>query len=169
MKGVETMTASKSAVPLSPGDPVPSFSLLDQDGTVVRPEDFLGSKLFIFFYPKANTGGCTTQAVSVQEALEKLDALQVRVLGISPDSPTAQKRFAEKHGLRFPLLSDSDHLVAQAFGVWGEKQVRGKTVQGIVRSAFLFDPSGKLVQAWSPVSPKDTVPKLMEALEPRSS
>lgn len=158
------MVAPKKTALLAPGDPVPSFSLLDQDGNVVRPEDFVGSKLFIFFYPRANTGGCTTQAVSVQEALERLSALKVRAVGISPDSPTDQKRFAEKHGLRFPLLSDSDHLVAEAFGVWGEKNVRGKTVQGIVRSAFLFDSSGKLVRAWSPVSPKDTVPKLLEAL-----
>lgn len=164
MKGADIMHAPKNPAPLGPGDPVPPFSLLDQDGVVVRPEDFLGSNLFIFFYPKANTGGCTAQAVSVQEALERLSGLNVRVVGISPDSPTTQKRFAEKHGLRFPLLSDSDHLVAEAFGVWGEKQVRGKTVQGIIRSAFLFDSTGKLVQAWSPVSPKDTVPKLLEAL-----
>jgi peroxiredoxin Q/BCP len=164
MKGAVAMAAPTQNAPLAPGASVPPFSLLDQDGNVVRPEDFLGSKLFIFFYPKANTGGCTAQAVSVQNALEKLNAMEVIVLGVSPDSPTTQKRFAEKHGLRFPLLSDSDHLVAEAFGVWGEKQVRGKTVQGIVRSAFLFDSAGRLVKAWSPVSPKDTVPKLLEAL-----
>lgn len=150
---------------LVPGDPVPSFSLLDQDGNVVRPEDFEGSKLFIFFYPKANTGGCTAQAVSVQEASNRLKAMGIQVLGISPDSPSAQKKFAEKHGLHYPLLSDSDRLVAEAFGVWQEKQVRGKTAHGIVRSAFLFDARGKLLHAWSPVSPKDTVPKLFEVLE----
>ncbi|MGQ9670003.1 MAG: thioredoxin-dependent thiol peroxidase [Desulfosoma sp.] len=159
------MSASFKPAALTPGDAVPSFSLLDQDGNVVRPEDFAGSKLFIFFYPRANTGGCTAQAVAVQEILPQLNALGVKVLGISPDSPTAQKRFAEKHGLRFPLLSDADHMVAEAFGVWGEKQVRGKSVQGIVRSGFLFDAAGILQKAWSPVSPKDTVPKLMEALK----
>lgn len=150
---------------LTPGDPVPPFSLLDQDGNVVRPEDFAGSKLFIFFYPRANTGGCTAQVLSVQQALDQLSALGVKVLGISPDSSTTQKRFAEKHGVTYPLLSDSDHLVAEAFGVWGEKQVRGKAVQGITRSAFLFDASGSLERAWSPVSPKDTVPNLLQALE----
>jgi len=159
------MVSPPKVVPLAPGDPVPSFSLLDQDGHIVRPEDFAGSRLFIFFYPRANTGGCTAQAQAVQEALERLDTLGVKVIGISPDSPSTQKRFAEKYGLTYPLLSDADHLVAEAFGVWGEKQVRGKAVQGIIRSAFLFDASGTLVQAWSPVSPKDTVPKLLEALK----
>ncbi|ROQ92006.1 peroxiredoxin [Desulfosoma caldarium] len=158
------MSASTKPTALALEEAVPSFSLLDQDGNVVRPEDFAGSQLFIFFYPRANTGGCTAQAVAVQEVLPQLSALGVKVLGISPDSPTAQKRFAEKHGLRYPLLSDADHLVAEAFGVWREKQVRGKKVQGIVRSAFLFDEAGILKKAWSPVSPKDTVPKLMEAL-----
>lgn len=158
------MSAPTKPAALALGEAVPSFSLLDQDGNVVRPEDFAGSKMFIFFYPRANTGGCTAQAVAVQEALPQLNALGVKVLGISPDSPTAQKRFAGKHGLQYPLLSDADHMVAEAFGVWGEKQVRGKSVQGIVRSAFLFDDAGILKQAWSPVSPKDTVPKLMEAL-----
>ncbi len=159
------MSAPSKPASLAPGDSVPFFSLLDQDGNVVRPEDFAGSKLFIFFYPRANTGGCTAQAVSVQEALPQLQGLGVKVLGISPDSPTTQKRFAEKHDLRYPLLSDTDHLVAEAFGVWGEKVVRGKKVQGIIRSAFLFDASGILQKAWSPVSPKDTVPNLLKALE----
>lgn len=158
------MRAPSKSFALVPGDAVPPFSLLDQDGNVVRPEDFAESKLFIFFYPRANTGGCTAQAVAVQEALPQLQALGVKVLGISPDSPAAQKRFAEKHGLHFPLLSDADHMVAEAFGVWGEKKVRGKSIQGIVRSAFLFEASGILQQAWSPISPKDTVPKLLEAL-----
>ncbi|MEJ5349872.1 MAG: thioredoxin-dependent thiol peroxidase [Desulfosoma sp.] len=159
------MCASLQPASLAPGDSVPSFSLLDQDGNVVRPEDFAGSKLFIFFYPRANTGGCTAQAVSVQEALQQLEGLGVKVLGISPDSPGTQKRFAEKHGLCYPLLSDSDHLVAEALGVWGEKVVRGKKVQGITRSAFLFDSSGILLKVWSPVSPKDTVPNLLKVLE----
>lgn len=101
----------------------------------------------------------------MRDALDTLQEHNVKVVGISPDAPGTQKRFAEKRALPFPLLSDDDHLVAQAFGVWGEKKVRGKTSMGIVRSAFLFDEDGRLLQAWYKISPKDTVPKLLEALQ----
>ena len=101
----------------------------------------------------------------MRDALPTLQDRNVKVLGISPDSPQRQKKFAEKHELPYPLLSDEDHMVAEAFGVWREKKVRGKVTMGIVRSAFLFDEDGNLVHAWYRISPKDTVPKLLEVLD----
>jgi peroxiredoxin Q/BCP len=100
----------------------------------------------------------------VRDALPELDAKGVAVLGISPDAPTQQKKFDDKHGLGFPLLSDGEHRIAEAFGVWGEKKMYGKTFMGIVRSAFLIDEEGHLTACWYKISPKDTVPKLMAAL-----
>jgi peroxiredoxin Q/BCP len=100
----------------------------------------------------------------VRDALPDLDAKGVAVVGISPDTPAQQKRFDDKHGLGFPLLSDSEHKIAEAFGVWGEKKMYGKTYMGIVRSAFLIDEDGRLSNCWYKISPKDTVPKLMAAL-----
>lgn len=101
----------------------------------------------------------------MRDALDSLSRKNVKVVGISPDAPGTQKKFAEKHALPFPLLSDDDHEVAEAFGVWAEKTVRGKTSLGIVRSAFLFDEDGRLLHAWYGISPKDTVPRLLEALK----
>jgi thioredoxin-dependent peroxiredoxin len=100
----------------------------------------------------------------VRDALPELAAKGVVVVGISPDSPAQQKKFDDKHALGFPLLSDSDHKIAEAYGVWGEKKMYGKTFMGIVRSAFLIDENGALSACWYKISPKDTVPKLMAAL-----
>jgi peroxiredoxin Q/BCP len=100
----------------------------------------------------------------VRDALPDLEAKGVAAIGISPDAPAEQKKFDDKHSLGFPLLSDSDHRIAEAFGVWGEKKMYGKTFMGIVRSAFLIGENGALGACWYKISPKDTVPKLMEAL-----
>ena len=101
----------------------------------------------------------------MRDALPKLAQLGVAVLGISPDQPAQQKKFDDKHTLRFPLLSDADHQIAAAFAVWGEKKMYGKTYEGIIRSAFLIDENGKVLNAWYKISPKDTVPELMQALK----
>ncbi len=149
---------------LKPGDVAPNFELEDQNGRKVKLSDFQGRKLLLYFYPKANTPGCTTQACSVRDARGDLDPLGVTAVGISPDAPGPQKKFDEKYGLGFPLLSDTDHAVADAYGVWGEKSMYGKKYEGIIRSSFLIGEDGKLIQAWYKVSPKDTVPKAREAL-----
>ena len=116
----------------------------------------------VFFYPKASTPGCTQQACGVRDALSRIG--DTAVVGISPDGPAAQKKFDDKHALGFPLLADTDHAVALAYGVWREKSMYGKTYMGIVRSAFLVDEDGAVEQAWYKISPKDTPTKLVHAL-----
>ena len=149
---------------LQPGDPAPDFSLLDQHGNTVTLSDFKGRKLLLYFYPKADTPGCTTQSSLVRDARPDLASLGVDVVGISPDEPDAQARFDQKFALRFPLLSDPDHAVADAYGVWGERSLYGRTYMGIIRSSFLIDERGRIERAWYKVTPKDTVPNARKAL-----
>jgi len=150
---------------LEKNDAAPVFELKDQDDNIVSLNDFKGEKLFVYFYPKANTPGCTTQSCNVQTSLPDFAELKVKVLGISPDSPDKQKKFADKFNLQFPLLCDEEKTVAEGFGVWGEKKLYGKTYMGIIRSSFLIDEEGKIIESWYKVSPKDTVPKVMKALK----
>src|ERR1700709_300259 len=140
------------------GDTAPTFTLVDQRGEKVGLSDFTGRKVLVFFYPKADTPGCTTQACGLRDVLG--DIGDTAVLGISPDAPAKQAKFDEKYGLGFPLLADEDHAVAEAFGVWVEKSMYGRKYMGIERSAFLIDEKGKLAQVWYKVSAKDT-PKLL--------
>jgi len=149
---------------LEPGDPAPLFSLSDQAGNLVSLSDLAGRKLLLYFYPKADTPGCTTQSCAVRDAREDLASLGVDVLGISPDRPDEQSAFDEKFGLGFPLLSDPDHAVAEAYGVWGEKVSDGRTYMGIIRSSFLIDEAGRIERAWYKVAPADTVPNARAAL-----
>jgi len=149
---------------LKPGDKAPAFALTDQDNGKRSLADYKGHALFIYFYPKTFTPGCTTQSCNVRDALAELTALGIAVLGISPDPPLLQKQFDEQHGLGFPLLADTEHAVAEAYGVWGEKSMYGKTYMGITRSAFLIDAKGKIAQAWYKISPEETVPELRKAL-----
>ena len=149
---------------LKKGSKAPAFNLVDQNGEKVSLADYKGKRLFVYFYPKANTSGWTTQSISVRDALPKLKSLATEALGISPDKPTQQKKFDEKHQLRFPLLSDQDHTVAEAYGAWGEKTMYGKKYMGIIRSAFLIDEKGKILHAWYKISPKKTIPELLKAL-----
>lgn len=149
---------------LNIGEPAPDFALADQEGTTVKRSDFQGQKLLVYFYPKADTPGCTKQACQIRDARTELAELGVAAVGISPDKPNAQKKFAGKYGLGFPLLSDPDHTAAQAYGAWGEKSMYGKKYEGIIRSSFLIDETGKVLGAWYKVKPEDTVPLAKEAL-----
>ena len=149
---------------LAIGDTAPTFALLDQRGDTVRLEDFRGRTLLVYFYPEADTPGCTTQSCDVRDHRQDLAALGVDVVGISPDEPSAQLAFDEKYALGFPLLSDPDHAVAGAWGTWGEKTYGGKTYLGIIRSSFLVDEEGRIERAWYKVKPEDTVPEAQAAL-----
>ena len=149
---------------LAPGDAAPSFSLLDQRGETVALDDFRGRKVLVYFYPKADTPGCITQSCDVRDHRQDLAELGVDVVGISPDQPEANLAFDKKFDLGFPLLSDPDHAVADAWGTWGERTNYGKTYMGIIRSSFLVDEDGRIERAWYKVKPADTVPKAREAL-----
>jgi peroxiredoxin Q/BCP len=149
-------------MPLKQGDKAPGFSLSDQDGSTVSLDDFAGRKVLVYFYPKADTPGCTTQACGLRDVLG--DIGDTAVLGISPDKPAKQKRFDEKYSLGFPLLSDEDHAVAEAYGAWGERSMYGRRYMGIIRSAFLVDEQGDVAEAWPKISPKDTPTNLLKAL-----
>jgi peroxiredoxin Q/BCP len=150
---------------LNAGEKAPDFLLKDQNDKDVDLEAHRGKKILVYFYPKADTPGCTKQACNVRDARAELADLGVEVIGISPDTPAKQKKFAEKHDLGFTLLSDQDNKVAQAYGAWGEKSMYGKKYEGIIRSALLLDEEGKIMQTWYKVSPKDTVPKALKALQ----
>ena len=143
---------------LNIGDKAPAFSLLDQDGKKVSLSDFKGKKLLLYFYPKADTPGCTKQSCSVRDTSKELKKLGAAAVGISPDQPPKQKKFDDKYSLGFPLLSDADNKVAKAYGAWGEKSIYGKKYEGIIRSSFVIDEQGKILQASYKVSPLDTVP-----------
>lgn len=151
-----------SVMTLKVGDKAPAFSLLDQSGKKAKLSDYKGRKVLVYFYPKADTPGCTTQACGLRDVLG--DIGEAAVIGISPDPPTRQAKFDEKYGLGFPLLADEDHAVAEAYGVWGEKKNYGKTYMGIIRSAFLVDEQGKLAEVWYKISPADTPKNLLAAL-----
>jgi peroxiredoxin Q/BCP len=149
-------------VALQPGDPAPDFSLLDQDENTVSLADHRGHKVLVYFYPKADTPGCTAQSCALRDVAP--DVGDTAILGISPDKPSKQAKFDARYGLGFPLLSDADHAVADAWGAWGEKSMYGKKYMGIIRSAFLVDEDGRIAQAWYKVSPKDTATNLLAAL-----
>lgn len=147
---------------LKVGDKAPVFELTDQMGKKVKLSSYKGRTVLVYFYPKADTPGCTTQACGLRDILG--DIGDAAVVGVSPDAPAKQAKFDQKYGLGFPLLADEDHAVAEAYGVWGEKKNYGKTYMGIIRSAFLVDDKGKLAQVWYKISPADTPKNLLAAL-----
>ena len=149
---------------LQPGDTAPAFSLSDQHGNTVALGDFKGRKLLVYFYPEADTPGCTTQSCDLRDHRQEFAGLGVDVVGISPDEPSKQLAFDQKYSLGFPLLADTDHAVAEAWGTWGEKTYKGKTYLGIIRSSFLVDEDGRIERAWYKVKPEDTVPEAQAAL-----
>ncbi len=147
---------------LHSGDKAPAVSLPDQEGKTVKLSGYKGRKVLVYFYPKADTPGCTAQACGLRDILGQIG--DTAVVGISPDKPAAQKKFDTKYSLGFPLLSDPDHAVAEAFDVWKEKSMYGRKYMGIERSAFLVDGKGVVEHAWYKISPKDTPAKLLDAL-----
>ena len=139
------------------GDPAPDFSLPNQDGETVSLSGLRGRKVLLFAYPKANTGGCTKQACGFRDAMPQIDAANAVVLGISPDSPKKLSNWKAKESLPYDLLSDPEHEVLDAFGAWGEKSMYGKTYRGVIRSHFVIDEEGVLVDIQHKVSPAKSV------------
>ncbi len=146
------------------GDSAPDFALPNQDGQTVRLSDFKGKKVILFAYPKAGTGGCTTQACGFRDAMPKFESSNAVVLGISPDAPAALKKWKDKENLPYDLLSDVDHEVLEAWGAWGEKSMYGKKYFGVIRSHWLIDEDGNIADVQVKVSPKDSVERAIKAL-----
>lgn len=151
-------------VRLEPGSTAPDFTLLDQDGNAVRLADLRGEKLVLYFYPAAMTPGCTTQACDFRDSIASLQGAGYRVVGVSRDEPAKLAEFRDRDGLTFTLLSDPDHAVHSAYGVWGEKLNYGKVVEGVIRSTFVLDEHGVITQALYNVKATGHVARLRRIL-----
>ncbi len=152
-----TMLPKNSPAPLN-------IPITDQDGNEVSLQDQLGHYTALYFYPKDDTPGCTKEACSFRDAEKEMQKLGVTVIGVSPDKPASHQKFQKKYSLSFPLWSDPDHKLAEAFGAWGEKKFMGKTYQGILRSTFIIDPEGKIVAVWPKVKPAEHAAEVLEFL-----
>jgi len=145
------------------GKRAPAFTLLDQNEERVRLSALVGQRVLVYFYPRADTPGCTTQACGLRDIGDRIG--DTVIIGISPDKPSKLKKFDDKYDLGFTLVSDLDHTIAEKYGVWVEKKNYGKTYMGVQRSAFLVGTDGKIERAWPKISPKDTPTELLAALE----
>lgn len=143
------------------GNRMPDFSAADQNGNIVKSADLIGKKTVVYFYPKANTPGCTAEACSLRDNYERLLALGYNVIGISKDSVKAQKNFSDKYALPFPLLADTEALIIKAFGAWGEKKLYGKTYEGILRKTFIFNENGILEEIIDKVNTKNHAEQIL--------
>ncbi len=150
------------------GQPAPTFELPDQDGRAVKLSDFRGQPVVVYFYPKADTSGCTVQACGVRDHRADYAHAGATVLGISPDPVAKVKKFADKHGLGFPLLADEDHAVADAYGVWVQKSMYGRTYFGNERTTFIVDAGGDIAAVLRKVKPAEHDGLVLEALEKMS-
>ncbi len=152
------------AMTIQAGDHAPDFILRNDSGKEVSLDDFAGSHLVIYFYPRAFTPGCTTQACDFRDRYDTFQAAGYEVVGISPDSVEKLAEFRARHELPFPLLSDEDHAVAEAYGAWGPKKNYGRKYEGLIRSTFAIDPAGKVEQAWRNVRAKGHVDRMVVEL-----
>lgn len=149
---------------LQPNTPAPDFTAVNENGETVSLADFRGQNLVLYFYPKDDTPGCTTQACSLRDNFGDLQALNATVLGVSPDNSRRHAKFIGKYDLPFSLLVDEDHAICEAYGVWGERSFMGKLFMGVHRSSFVIDGKGNLVAVNYDVKPTDTVPEALKAL-----
>ena len=147
---------------LKPGDKAPAIELLDQNGKTLTLAKFAKRKVLVYFYPKADTPGCTAQSCGLRDIKDQVG--RTAIIGISPDKFEKQKKFDDKYELGFPLLADTDNVVAKAYKVWKKKSMYGREYMGIERSAFLIGPDGVILEAWYKISPKDTPANLLKAL-----
>ena len=143
------------------GNKMPEFSAQDQDGNIISSSSLSGKKTVIYFYPKANTPGCTAEACSIRDNYERFLSLGYNVIGISRDSIKAQSNFSVKYALPFPLLSDPDAAIIKEFGAWGEKKLYGKTYEGILRKTYIFDETGTLTEIIDKVNTKNHAEQIL--------
>jgi thioredoxin-dependent peroxiredoxin len=146
------------------GDPAPDFTARTDKGETVHLSDYRGKRVVLYFYPKDDTPGCTTQACGFRDAYPQIEERNAVVLGVSPDGEEAHRKFKTKFDLPFTLLVDTDHAIAEAYGVWGERSMYGKTFMGILRSHFVIDEQGRIADAQVKVSPTDSVQRALEIL-----
>lgn len=152
---------------LNVNDNAPDFELLNDQGKPIKLSDFRGQKVLLYFYPKDGTGGWTTQATELRDSYSQIEEYGAIVIGISPDGVESHQKFKGGNDLPFPLLVDEDHAVAEMYGAWGEKSMYGKKYMGILRSQFLIDEEGKLIDVQYKVSPKKSVPTALKVLKNR--
>ena len=147
---------------LNIGDKMPYFEVVDQDGNKVTSDNFIGKKTIIYFYPKDNTSGCTTEACNLRDNHQVLQAQGYNVVGVSKDSAASHKKFADKYELPFTLLADTSTQMLQTFGAWGEKKMYGKTVMGTIRKTFIFDENGVLTEIIEKVDTKNHADQILK-------
>ena len=149
---------------LEAGASAPDFTLPDQDGNDLSLSDLRGETIVLYFYPRADTPGCTTQACGVRDRSSEYEAAGVRVIGVSPDTVEAVRKFADKFDLDFTLLADADHAVAERYGTWVEKSMYGRKYMGVQRATFIIDPNSKIAKVFPKVSPKQHDDLVLKAL-----
>lgn len=147
---------------VSENQPAPDFELQADDGSAVKLSNFKGQKVILYFYPKDDTPGCTTQACDLRDHIQEIDARGVVVLGVSPDDVASHRKFKQKFGLNFPLLADVDHTVAELYGVWKEKNLYGRKIMGVERTSFIIDEKGNIAKVLPRVKPAEHVGQLLE-------
>ena len=146
------------------GDPAPDFSLPADNGQTVSLKDFRGKKVILYFYPKDDTPGCTTQAFGFRDTYPQIEERNAVVIGVSPDDVKSHQKFKTKFDLPFLLVADTEHTLAEAYGVWGEKSMYGKKFMGIQRSHFVIDEEGRLLDVQGKISPADSVSQALKIL-----
>ncbi len=152
-------------MPISAGNPAPDFTLLDENGVTRKLSDYRGQPVVLYFYPKDDTPGCTTEACNFRDDYSQYTQAGVVILGVSPDSPKNHIKFKEKYHLPFTLLADEAHKVCELYGVWGRKKMMGREYDGVFRTTFLIDRQGKLVRVFEAVKPAEHSKEVLEALK----
>ncbi len=149
---------------LAPGARAPAFSLPSDSGSPVSLKDFKGKTVVLYFYPKDDTSGCTTEACGFRDSWRAVQAAGAVVLGVSPDGPASHQKFRKKYELPFPLLADEDHAVAEAYGAWGEKSMYGRKYFGVLRTTYVIDPAGKIARVFEKVKPRGHAAEVLAAI-----
>ena len=150
---------------LSVGDKAPAFTAKDQDGKTVKLSDFKGRKVVLYFYPKDDTPGCTTEACGLRDDYGELTRRGVAVLGVSTDTEASHRKFADKYDLPFTLLADPDRKIVESYGAWGEKKLYGRAYMGTLRVTYLIDERGRVAEVWPKVSPKTHAADILKRLD----